>query len=47
VMRAMRQFNTARMFAFVAILIVTALTLITLSRMFETRVSKWREQVYV
>ena len=47
VIRAMRTFNTARMFAFVAVLIVTALTLITLSRMFETRVSKWREQVYV
>jgi NitT/TauT family transport system permease protein len=47
VMRAMRTFNTARMFAFVAVLIVTALTLITLSRMFETKVSKWREQVYV
>ena len=43
----MRTFNTARMFAFVAILIFTALALITLSRMFETRVSKWREQVYV
>lgn len=47
VMRAMRQFNTALMFAFVAVLIVTALTLITLSRMFETKVSQWREQVYV
>jgi NitT/TauT family transport system permease protein len=47
VIRAMRTFNTARMFAFVAVLIVTALTLITLSRMFETKVSKWREQVYV
>ena len=50
VIRAMNSLNsegTARMFAFVAVLIVTALTLITLSRMFETRVSKWREQVYV
>ena len=47
VIRAMRTFNTARMFAFVAVLIVTALTLISLSRMFETKVSKWREQVYV
>jgi ABC-type nitrate/sulfonate/bicarbonate transport system permease component len=47
VMRAMRSFNTARMFAFVAVLIITALTLITLSRMFETRVSRWREEVYL
>ncbi|MGH2819197.1 MAG: ABC transporter permease [Actinomycetota bacterium] len=47
VMRAMRSFNTARMFAFVAVLIVTALTLITLSRKFEMRVSRWREQVYL
>ena len=47
VIRAMRTFNTARMFAFVSVLIITALTLITLSRMFETKVSKWREQVYV
>jgi ABC-type nitrate/sulfonate/bicarbonate transport system permease component len=47
VIRSMRQFNTARMFAFVAVLVVTALTLITLSRWLEARVSRWREQVYV
>lgn len=47
VIRSMRQFNTARMFAFVAVLLVTALTLITLSRRLEARVSRWREQVYV
>jgi ABC-type nitrate/sulfonate/bicarbonate transport system permease component len=47
VIRSMRQFNTARMFAFVAVLLVTALTLITLSRRLEARVSRWREKVYV
>jgi hypothetical protein len=47
VIRSMRQFNTARMFAFVAVLVVTALTLITLSRKLEAKVSAWREQVYV
>lgn len=47
VIRSMRTFNTARMFAFVAVLLVTALTLITLSRRLEARVSRWREQVYV
>jgi hypothetical protein len=35
------------MFAFVAVLVVTALTLITLSRKLEAKVSAWREQVYV
>lgn len=47
VIRSMRTFNTARMFAFVAVLIVTALTLITLSRRLEVRASRWREEVYV
>jgi ABC-type nitrate/sulfonate/bicarbonate transport system permease component len=47
VIRSMRTFNTARMFAFVAILVVTALTLIMLSRKVEAKVSAWREQVYV
>jgi ABC-type nitrate/sulfonate/bicarbonate transport system permease component len=47
VMRSMRTFNTARMFAYVAVLIVTALALISLSRAFEARVSRWREQVYL
>jgi NitT/TauT family transport system permease protein len=47
VMRAMRSFNSARMFAFIAVLVVTALGLITLSRMFERSISRWREEVYV
>jgi ABC-type nitrate/sulfonate/bicarbonate transport system permease component len=47
VMRSMRQFNTARMFAYVAVLVITALTLIMLSRAFEARTSRWREEVYV
>jgi ABC-type nitrate/sulfonate/bicarbonate transport system permease component len=47
VIRAMRTFNTARMFAFVFVLVITALTLITLSRKLEARVSRWREQVYI
>jgi ABC-type nitrate/sulfonate/bicarbonate transport system permease component len=47
VIRSMRTFNTARMFAFVAILIVTALTLISLSRRLEARASRWRDEVYL
>jgi ABC-type nitrate/sulfonate/bicarbonate transport system permease component len=47
VMRSMRQFDTARMFAFIAVLVVTALVLITLSRKLEAHVSRWREEVYV
>ncbi len=47
VMRSMRQFDTARMFAYVAVLVITALTLIMLSRKFEARLSRWREKVYV
>jgi ABC-type nitrate/sulfonate/bicarbonate transport system permease component len=47
VIRSMRTFNTARMFAFVAVLVVTALTLISLSRKLETRASRWREEIYV
>jgi ABC-type nitrate/sulfonate/bicarbonate transport system permease component len=47
VMRSMRQFDTARMFAFIAVLVVTALVLITLSRKLEAYVSRWREEVYV
>jgi ABC-type nitrate/sulfonate/bicarbonate transport system permease component len=47
VMRAMRTFNSARMFAFIAVLVVTALVLISLSRAFERFISRWREEVYV
>lgn len=47
VMRAMRTFNSARMFAFIAVLVVTALVLISASRAFERFISRWREEVYV
>jgi ABC-type nitrate/sulfonate/bicarbonate transport system permease component len=47
VMRSMTSFNTARMFALIAVLVVTALVLITLSRKFEAYASRWREEVYV
>jgi ABC-type nitrate/sulfonate/bicarbonate transport system permease component len=47
VIRSMRQFNTPRMFAYVAVLVVTALFLITLSRKLEAYASRWREEVYV
>lgn len=45
VMYSMRQFNTARMFVFVGVLIVLAIFLITLSRRLESYVSRWREEV--
>lgn len=45
VMRSMRQFDTARMFAFALVLIVIALTLISLSRRLENLASRWREEV--
>jgi ABC-type nitrate/sulfonate/bicarbonate transport system permease component len=44
-MRSMRSFNTARMFAFTAILIAIALILISLSRRLEAYASRWREEV--
>ena len=47
VMRSMKSFNTARMFAFIAVLMVVALALITLSRKLEAHVSRWREEIYV
>lgn len=47
VMRAMRQFNTARMFAYVAVLLVVAFGLISLSRKLEAWASRWREEVYL
>jgi ABC-type nitrate/sulfonate/bicarbonate transport system permease component len=47
VMRSMGSLQTPRMFAFVAVLVVTALTLISLSRYLEARMSRWREEVYV
>lgn len=47
VIRSMGNFDTARMFAFTAVLIVTALVLITLSRKLEGYASRWREDVYL
>jgi ABC-type nitrate/sulfonate/bicarbonate transport system permease component len=45
VMRSMRAFNTARMFAFALLLVVIALVLISLSRRLEGYASRWREEV--
>lgn len=45
VMYAMRQFNTARMFVFVGVLVLLAVVLITVSRRFERYASRWREEV--
>jgi ABC-type nitrate/sulfonate/bicarbonate transport system permease component len=47
VMRSMRNFDTARMFAFAAVLIVFAMVLIGLSRRVENYASRWREEVKV
>lgn len=47
VMRAMRAFNTARMFAFVAVLVVLALVLIGASKRLEAYASRWREDVAI
>lgn len=47
VIRSMGNFDTARMFAFTAVLVLTALVLITLSRRLEAYASRWREEVYV
>jgi ABC-type nitrate/sulfonate/bicarbonate transport system permease component len=47
VIRTMGNFDTARMFAFTAVLVVTALFLITLSRRLEAYASRWREEVYL
>lgn len=45
VMRAMRAFNTARMFAFALVLVTFALVLISLSRRLESYAARWREEV--
>jgi ABC-type nitrate/sulfonate/bicarbonate transport system permease component len=47
VMRSMRNFDTARMFAYTAVLIVFAMVLISLSRRLENYASRWREEVAV
>jgi len=43
----MGNFDTARMFAFTAVLVVTALFLISVSRRLEAYASRWREEVYL
>lgn len=45
VMRSMRNFNTARMFAFAFVLVAIALVLVNLSRRVEDYASRWREEV--
>lgn len=45
VMRAMRSFDTARMFAFALTLVAIALLLISASRLLERYASRWREEV--
>jgi ABC-type nitrate/sulfonate/bicarbonate transport system permease component len=45
VMYAMIQFDTARMFAFIGVLVVVAVFLITVSKRFEVFASRWREEV--
>jgi ABC-type nitrate/sulfonate/bicarbonate transport system permease component len=47
VIRSMRAFNTARMFAFVTVLVVIALALIGLSKRLEAYASRWREDVAI
>lgn len=47
VMRATRQFNTARTFAFVLVLVAMAMLFIILSRWLEEFASRWREEVGV
>lgn len=45
VMYAMGQFNAARMFAFVLVLVALAMALIALSKRIEGYLSRWREEV--
>ena len=47
VMKSRTDFNAARMFAFIAVLMFIAMVLITLSRKLEARMSRWREEVYI
>jgi ABC-type nitrate/sulfonate/bicarbonate transport system permease component len=47
VMRSMRNFDTARMFAFAFVLIFFAMVLIGLSRRLEAYANRWREEVTV
>jgi NitT/TauT family transport system permease protein len=45
VMRATSDFNAARTFAFIVVLVVIALVLISLSKRLEAYTSRWREEV--
>jgi ABC-type nitrate/sulfonate/bicarbonate transport system permease component len=45
VMRATRQFNAARTFAFIVVLVIIALGLISLSKRLEAYAGRWREEV--
>lgn len=45
VMYAMRQFNSARMFMFIIVLVALAVVLITVSKRLESYASRWREEV--
>lgn len=45
VMRAARQFDAARTFAFILVLVIIALGLISLSKRLEAYTSRWREEV--
>jgi ABC-type nitrate/sulfonate/bicarbonate transport system permease component len=45
VMRARGQFNPARVFAFIFVLVIIALGLISLSRRLEAYASRWRDEV--
>jgi NitT/TauT family transport system permease protein len=47
VIRASHSYDSPRMFAFIVVLVVISLLLITLSRRFEAYVSRWREEAYV
>jgi ABC-type nitrate/sulfonate/bicarbonate transport system permease component len=47
VMQSMSNFDTARMFAFTAVLIVFAMVLIGISRRVENYASRWREEVRI
>ncbi|MQA85273.1 MAG: ABC transporter permease subunit [Streptosporangiales bacterium] len=45
VMYAMRQYNTARMFVFIWVLVFLAVVLITVTKRLESYASRWREEV--
>ena len=47
VIRASNSYNGPRMFAFILVLVVISLGLITLGRRLEAYASRWREEMYV